>query len=211
MIMGANLRYRVPWRQIVGVLCILAVGLCFWLDMEQSQLADKMLRLHVLANSDSKEDQALKLKVRDQLLVEVGPWLEQQKDVTGVKQSLTSHIPEMTKMAEAVIAKEGYSYPVHVELEETWFPTRTYEGFALPAGKYEALRVIIGEGAGKNWWCVVFPPLCLASSTETVTDEAKDAGLDDKQVFLILEDKDEYVIKFRAIEMWENLKHHFEG
>lgn len=203
--------HRVPWRQITGLLCIFAVGLCFWLDMEQSQLADKMLRLHVLANSDSKEDQALKLKVRDELLVEVQPWLEQQADVMGVKEALQARIPEMTKMAKAVIAREGYSYPVHVELEETWFPTRTYEGFALPAGKYEALRIVIGEGNGKNWWCVVFPPLCLASSTETVTEEANKAGLDDQQVFLILEDEEQYVIKFRAIEMWENLKHHLEG
>lgn len=202
--------HRIPWRQLTGVLCILAVGLCFWLDLEQSELADKMLRLHVLANSDSQEDQALKLKVRDELLVDVQPWLEQQADVSGVKEELQSRIPELTKMAEAVIEREGYSYPVHVELEETWFPTRTYEGFALPAGKYEALRIIIGEGQGKNWWCVVFPPLCLASSTETVTQEASAAGLDDQQVFLILEDSDQYVIKFRAIEIWETVKHHFE-
>lgn len=202
--------HRIPWRQLTGVLCIFAVGLCFWLDLEQSELADKMLRLHVLANSDSQEDQALKLKVRDELLVEVQPWLEQQADVSGVKEELQSRIPELTKMAEAVIEREGYSYPVHVELEETWFPTRTYEGFALPAGKYEALRIIIGEGQGKNWWCVVFPPLCLASSTETVTQEASAAGLDDQQVFLILEDSDQYVIKFRAIEIWETVKHHFE-
>lgn len=199
-----------PWRQITGLLCILLVGLCFWLDREQNHLADKMLRLHVLANSDSAEDQALKLRVRDQLLLQVDPWLAGQANIGGVKTELRERIPELTQMAEETIAKAGYDYPVRVELEDTWFPTRQYDGFSLPAGRYEALRILIGEGAGQNWWCVVFPPLCLASSTETMTEKAEAAGLEDQEVFLILEEEEEYVVKFRAIELWETLKHHFD-
>jgi len=201
---------KLPWRQISGLLCILLVLGCFWLDREQNQLADKMLRLHVLANSDTEEDQALKLRVRDQLLTKVEPWLAEQKDIDGVKTALRARTGELETMAEAVIAQEGYPYSVHVELEKTWFPTRQYEGFALPAGQYDALRVVIGQGAGKNWWCVVFPPLCLAASSEKMTETASQAGLADQEVFLILEDDEQYVIKFRAIELWETLKHHLD-
>jgi len=197
---------RLPWRQMLGVLCILLVGLCYWLDREQSQLADKMLRLHVLANSDSEEDQALKLQVRDRVLTVVEPWLSEQPDVSAVEDVLKDRAPELQREAEAVIKAAGYSYSVQVQVEETWFPTRQYDGFSLPAGKYDSLRVIIGEGEGKNWWCVVFPPLCLASSTESMTETAKDVGLSDQEVFLILEDEEQYVIKFKAIELWEGLK-----
>lgn len=197
---------RLPWRQMLGVLCILLVGLCYWLDREQSQLADKMLRLHVLANSDSEEDQALKLQVRDRVLTVVEPWLSDQPDVSAVEDVLKARAPELQREAEAVIKAAGYSYSVQVQVEETWFPTRQYDGFSLPAGKYDSLRVIIGEGEGKNWWCVVFPPLCLASSTESMTETAKDVGLSDQEVFLILEDEEQYVIKFKAIELWEGLK-----
>ncbi len=199
-----------PWRPITGLLCILLVGLCFWLDQTQNDLADKMLRLHVLANSDTAEDQALKLQVRDGLLAQVQPWLEQEENIGGVKESLRSHVPELTAQAEQIVKAAGYDYPVRVAVEESWFPTRDYDGFALPAGHYEALRVLIGEGAGQNWWCVVFPPLCLSASTETITQNAEAAGLEDQEVFLILEDEEEYVIKFRAIELWEKLKHVFE-
>lgn len=198
---------KLPWRQISGLLCILLVLTCFWLDQQQNQLADKMLRLHVLANSDTEEDQALKLRVRDQVLATVEPWLEEQRDIDGVKTALRARAGELETMAEGLIEEEGYPYSVHVELEDTWFSTRQYDGFALPAGQYEALRVVIGEGVGKNWWCVVFPPLCLATSSEKMTETATKAGLEDQQVFLILEDDEEYVIKFRAIELWENLKH----
>lgn len=200
---------HLPWRQLTGLFCIFVVGLCFWLDEQQDHLSQQFLRLHVLANSDTSEDQALKLRVRDALLVEVAPWLAEVSDVEAVKTTLSAHLPALSACAAAEIQAAGYDYPVRVELQETWFPTREYEGFALPAGDYEALRVLIGEAAGQNWWCVVFPPLCVASSTQTVPEVARSAGVDEQEVFLILEEQDEYVIKFRAIEIWESLKHRF--
>lgn len=199
--------FSIPWRQLVGLFCIALVGLCFYLDTEQNELAEKMLRLHVLANSDSDEDQALKLRVRDQVLTVVQPWLESKPNVTEVEKTLREKAPELQRQAENVIRDAGYDYPVTVSVEHTWFPTRQYDNFSLPAGKYDSLRVIIGEGKGHNWWCVVFPPLCLAATTETVSQNAEEAGLSDKDVLLILEDNDEYVIKFKAIELWEHLKH----
>ncbi|MDF2839142.1 MAG: spoIIR [Evtepia sp.] len=198
---------HVPWRQLIGLFCIALVGLCFWLDSEQNELAEKMLRLHVLANSDSEEDQALKLRVRDQVLTVVEPWLESKPNVTAVEETLRERAPELQQQAETVIREAGYDYPVTVSVENTWFPTRQYDGFSLPAGSYESLRVIIGEGKGHNWWCVVFPPLCLAATTESVSQSAEEAGLTEEDVMLILEDDDEYVIKFKAIELWEQLKH----
>ena len=126
----------------------------------QSQLAEKVVRLHVLANSDSEEDQALKLKVRD---------------------------------------------AVRAELAETSFPTKEYDGFALPAGEYLALRVLIGEAAGQNWWCVVFPPLCTAAASDVPT-VALDAGLTDQEVALITEADEGYILKFKSVELWQTLK-----
>jgi stage II sporulation protein R len=198
--------FSVPWRQLIGIFCIVLVGICFWLDQEQNQLAGKMLRLHVLANSDSQEDQTLKLQVRDQVLTVVEPWLENRPSVSAVEDTLREKAPELQRRAEEVVREAGYEYPVKVSVENTWFPTRQYDGFALPAGRYESLRVIIGSGEGHNWWCVVFPPLCLASTTETVSQTAVDAGLSEQDVMLILENEDQYVIKFKAIEIWEKLK-----
>ena len=113
----------------------------------QSELADKVVRLHVLANSDSGEDQALKLKVRDAVLAQASETL---RGVTGREEAcrrLTALLPELEKTAREVIAANGYAYGVRVELAETSFPTKTYDGFALPAGEYLALRVLIGEAA----------------------------------------------------------------
>ena len=201
---------RLWWRQLVGVLCIALVGLCFWLDREQDILSDKMIRLHVLANSDTPEDQALKLQVRDCVLAEATALTGEAAQVSAAAESLREGIPALEEAAQQAVAAAGYSYPVSVTVEGTWFPTRQYEGFSLPAGEYEALRVIIGEGAGQNWWCVVFPPLCMASSTEDLGQAAAAAGLSEEEVFLILEEEENYVIKFRAMEWWEEFKHVLE-
>ena len=141
----------------------------------QSQLAEKVVRLHVLANSDSEEDQALKLKVRDAVL------------------------------EQATETLQGADYGVRAELAETSFPTKEYDGFALPAGEYLALRVLIGEAAGQNWWCVVFPPLCTAAASDVPT-VALDAGLTDQEVALITEADEGYILKFKSVELWQTLK-----
>ena len=201
---------KLPWQQITGVLCLLLVAACFWLDREQDALADKVLRLHVLANSDTEEDQALKLCVREGVLAAVGPWIAEEGDAAEAAALLEVRLPELQMEAQRLVWEEGYNYPVTVKMEEHYFPSRSYDGFALPAGSYQSLRVVIGEGAGQNWWCVVFPPLCNAASTEAVAESAGEAGLTEQEVFLILEEREEYVIKFRAIELWEQVKHLLE-
>ena len=172
-------------------------------------IADKVVRLHVLANSDSEEDQALKLKVRDRVLERAAELLEESENREQAEKCLTEALPELETLAAEEIAANGYDYPVTARLEEASFPTKEYDGFTLPAGKYLALRVIIGEGAGKNWWCVVFPPLCTADSSD-VPQTAMAAGLTEAEVGLITGEDQGYVLKFKAVEWWEALRERLE-
>ena len=173
------------------------------------QLADKVVRLHVLANSDSEEDQALKLRVRDRVLERATELLEQSADRQEAEALLRGNLLELENLAAEEIAAAGYDYPVTAELTDTTFPTREYDGFTLPAGEYLALRIVIGEGAGQNWWCVVFPPLCTTASAD-VPASALAAGLTQEDVNLITEEPG-YVLKFKTVELWERLRAALEG
>ena len=165
----------------------------------QDQLADKVVRLHVLANSDSEEDQALKLRVRDRVLERAAELLEQSADRQEAEALLRGNLLELENLAAEEIAAAGYDYPVTAELTDTTFPTREYDGFTLPAGEYLALRIVIGEGAGQNWWCVVFPPLCTTASAD-VPASALAAGLTQEDVNLITEEPGD-VLKFKTVEL----------
>lgn len=176
----------------------------------QDQLSERVVRLHVLANSDGEEDQALKLKVRDRVLARATELLTQAGDRGEAETLLRSALPELEELAARELRASGCDYPVRAELTDTEFPTREYDGFTLPAGEYLALRVVIGQGAGRNWWCVVFPPLCTAASADVPT-AALAAGLTEDQVRLITEEDRGYVLKFKAVEWWEELRARLEG
>lgn len=171
----------------------------------QDQLADKVVRLHVLANSDSAEDQALKLRVRDTVLAQATQWLEEAQDSRTAESLLRGRLLEVERLAAEEIQKNGYDYSVTAEVTVTEFPTREYDSFTLPAGDYLALRIIIGEGSGQNWWCVVFPPLCTAAASD-VPVTALAAGLSAEEVSLITEEDSGYVLKFKTVEFWETLR-----
>ena len=171
----------------------------------QAELSDKVVRLHVLANSDREEDQALKLRVRDAVLARATEILEQSADRREAEARLRGALLELERIAREEIAAAGYDYPVTAQLADTAFPTKEYEGFTLPAGDYLALRIVIGEGAGQNWWCVVFPPLCTAAA-EDVPTAALAAGFSESEVGLITEENDGYVLKFKTVELWGRLK-----
>ena len=173
---------------------------------QQEELGRKVIRLHVIANSDSPEDQALKLRVRDRVLARAQEILEQSADMAQAEQALTAALPELTREARETLAAEGCAQPVQARLEPAEFPTKDYDGFSLPAGKYLALRVIIGQGAGQNWWCVAFPPLCLGAASETVEEAAQAGRFTDDQAALMTGETQGYVLKFKAIELWEGLK-----
>ena len=188
---------------------LLAFGLTLtvgvWASASEGALADRVLRLHVIANSDSDSDQARKLLVRDAVLAEAAQILEGVSDRRDAEAALAPHLDELARAGEEALARTGRSDPVRVTLADQWFPTKEYDGFSLPAGQYRALKVTIGEGKGQNWWCVVFPPLCLASVSERSVESAAEGVLSEEQIALITGRDGGYVLKFRLIEWWQEL------
>ena len=189
----------------------LLLGLCAamlwgaWSMQRQDALAQKMIRLHVIANSDSDADQALKLEVRDRVLDFTTTVLQRSADMEDAQVRLREELTRIEDIAQREIAAQGYDYPVTAQLASAEFPLKEYDGFSLPAGEYMALRLVIGEGAGQNWWCVVYPPLCTAAATD-MSRTAIQAGLTDDDVSLITEEDAGYVLKFRSLELWEQLR-----
>jgi stage II sporulation protein R len=174
----------------------------------QQELSEKVVRLHVLANSDSAEDQALKLRVRDVVLEHTTQLLEDVKDRKTAEGILRGNLLELERLAEEELQTNGFHYPVNAELSCTEFSTRKYQGFAMPAGEYLSLRIMIGEGSGQNWWCVVFPPLCTAAATD-FSMTALAAGFSEDEVALLAEEPG-YVLRFKTVELWETLKRYWE-
>lgn len=192
-----------------GVLIAVAAG--SWLGQEQKELADSVIRFHVIANSDSQEDQALKLAVRDRVLEKAESLYPEGATLDQAQAALEGHLSTLSAAGRAVVEEQGYDHPVTAVLEDCWFPTKEYEGFALPAGNYTALRVTIGEGKGQNWWCVAFPPLCLGAASETV-DQALEAGhFTSDQGALVTGDGESYVLKFKAMELLGEIQGFFKG
>ncbi len=186
---------------LIAFAVTLLIGCCA--SASRAALADSVLRLHVVANSDSEADQAIKLQVRDAVLAQAQPLLEGLESSSDAEAVLMPHLEELRLTAQQTLETAGFPGNVSVSITDQWFPTKEYDSFALPAGQYRALKVVIGEGTGQNWWCVVFPPLCLASVTEEVTAAAAQAGLSEEQVALITGQDGGYVLKFKVIEWWE--------
>lgn len=162
------------------------------------EIRGEVVRLHVLAHSDSEEDQALKLKVRDAVLVAADGLLDGAKDKEEALAVATEHLPILQKAAQQCVQENGYGYPVSVELCEMYFTTRTYDSGTLPAGWYNALRVTIGSGEGHNWWCVVFPPLCLGGATAL-------SDVVDEEACEVVENAPRYQVRFKLVEWLEEL------
>ena len=190
---------------LLGVACAALLGV--WLDGAQAALSDQVIRLHVLANSDSEADQALKLRVRDRILAEAEELFVPGAGRAETEELLRAHLYDLAAAGAEVVGEAGYSYPVTASLvHDYWFPTKTYTDFALPAGAYTALRIEIGAGGG-----VVFPPLCLGSVSETTQETALEAGLTENQVSLMTGEDEGYVVKFKAVELLEQFKGWLEG
>jgi len=164
-----------------------------------------MLRLHVIANSDSDEDQSLKLLVRDAVLEAGADIFDGSVNVENAKSKLTPRIDELEAVAENTVKENGFDYDVSITVGEEYFNTRTYGNITLPAGRYTAVRVIIGSGEGHNWWCVMFPPMCLpAAQGETSID----AYLENDEVKLVESDP-RYEPRFKVVEIYEKLRNYF--
>ncbi|MHC1681627.1 MAG: stage II sporulation protein R [Clostridiaceae bacterium] len=135
-------------------------------EISQQEIAEKLIRFHVIANSDSDEDQALKLKVRDEILKYITPKLQNSKSLNESREIIKNNDNKIKKIALDIIRKNGYNYNVTSTLGQFNFPVKEYGNIILPEGTYEAYRVVIGSGEGKNWWCVMFPPLCFVDLTK---------------------------------------------
>ena len=167
---------------------------------EEFEIYQNTVRLHVLANSDSENDQNAKLKVRDALLEKISSYDSDSKE--DALDMIEQKKDELCRVAEGVLKNEGMSHSVRIEIGKEHYPTRYYEDFALPAGNYTSVRVIIGEGEGQNWWCVLYPPLCTASAIKYDEDYCIEAGLTKGQYNLITDNhRGEYKIKFRLLEI----------
>ena len=194
----------VPWRRVLALFVACLVCTALWAEATQVRLASQVIRLHVLANSDSEEDQALKLEVRDQVLETTSALLAGETEPQAAAVLLDQHLDDIAQTAAQEISAQGHDDRVEVRLEQTWFPTRQYQGISLPAGNYLALRVLIGAAEGHNWWCVVFPNLCLPAVSERALEAST---LTPGQISLLQEEETSYVFRFKALELWQSLKH----
>lgn len=166
------------------------------------EVRSEVLRLHVIANSDTQADQDLKLRVRDAVLTAGNDIFDGSTTVENAQDRLQAQMPQLEEAAQQVVAESGYHYPVRIQIRDTYFSTRTYDSFTMPAGNYTALQVIIGAGAGQNWWCVMFPPMCLPAAQE---DAAYDAYFTDGE-YAIVEREIEYEPRFKIVELWERYR-----
>lgn len=172
----------------------------------EAEIYDSVLRLHILANSDSDEDQALKLKVRDAILAEGGELFRDCRDLQEATDAVEKNREKLLEIARRTIAEEGYDYPVELKLSEEEYPIRTYGAVCFPSGRYLSLQILIGEAEGKNWWCVLFPPLCLSAATETKENEDAfiSVGLSTDQYRVITETQEPpYKVRFKILEVIE--------
>jgi len=183
---------------LTSLLLILPLG-------DESEVYDKVIRLHVLANSDSEKDQALKLKVRDALLSEAAAATEDCRNREEAELALAAKTDTLRLIAEETLRENGCTKPVTVTIGQEVYPTRDYEGLRLPAGEYCSLRVMIGEAEGQNWWCVLFPPLCVGSASEA-EEEMISAGFTPGQIKILTDSENpRYVLKFKILEILGSL------
>lgn len=173
------------------------------IDSVSESYKEKLIRFHVIANSDAEEDQELKLKVRDEIISYLQPKLENSSSIEESEKIITSEYDNLQSISRETILDNGYEYDVKVGIEYSNFPTKQYSNVILPAGEYKALKVVIGEGKGKNWWCVMFPPLCFVDEENGVidksTDEKLQSVLDEEEYNLITtkNKEEENVVKFK--------------
>ncbi|WP_297435314.1 stage II sporulation protein R [uncultured Clostridium sp.] len=173
-------------------------------------ISEKIIRFHVLANSDSDKDQELKLKVRDEVIGYMTPILNESKSLNESRELLLSNQEKVIEIAKEVIKKEGYDYDVNVELAMTNFPVKTYGNVTLPQGEYEAFRVLIGEAKGENWWCVMFPPLCFIDMSKgqisyEKSEEQLSGVLTEEEQSLITDSEDSKIeFRFKIADLFKN-------
>ena len=199
---GRCLRRALACGFALAVLCRVFPGAA-----ATAQVPGEVLRLRVVAHSDSREEQELKLKVRDGVLEEAAKWCQGAESLEEANAALCTHLQSIGKAAQAVLAREGSGHGCRVQVTDAYFPTKEYQGFTLPAGVYRTLQVTLGDGAGRNWWCVVFPALCLPGAQEdhSVLDLLPQG---ERQV---VEKAEDYQVSFKVVELYQELRQWLRG
>ena len=192
---------RKEWFVLIACIISIACSCVCSFGEECSFIRENTLRLHILANSDSPADQALKLKIRDAVLSHSGELFSgcdtRQKMVGAAQEQLS----DIQRIAEQTAMHNGYDLPVTVSVTDMFFETRRYDNVLLPAGTYTAVRIELGEAAGKNWWCVLYPPLCVSAAQTGFTEE--EAQISDS--LLQQEELPRYRVRLAVVEWWESL------
>lgn len=193
-------RKALEWALLFGFLCSVFLSFASF-DASCEELRHNVLRLHIVANSDSKEDQALKLKIRDRILSESNKLFETSGNLDEALATAKENLPLYNKIANEVIKEEGFSYTADAKIGKAFFETRVYDNFTLPSGNYDSLIIKIGKGEGKNWWCVIFPGVCVPTdSNASLSDTVSQKGVE------IAENSEKYVIRFKTVEIYEKIK-----
>jgi len=190
------------WMRAIagGLILCMCLSLCGF-EGRCDDLRGRVLRLHILANSDSEEDQAVKLNVRDAVVKASAGWLDGVESAGEAEAIIDRRLEEVTEVARRVVRQAGYDYPVTAERCEMYFTTRRYGEVTLPAGRYEAVRLVLGEGEGHNWWCVLFPPLCVSAATDAATA----ADVLTREEDEIVTQPERYAVRLKIVEWWETI------
>lgn len=210
----AKLLFKAAATVILLTIFISGIAMVSYSENVSNGLADNLVRLHVVANSDSPEDQQLKRDVRDVVIEYMKHKLEDVKDIEAAKEIIIENAGEIKKIAEDEIFGQNKDYNVDVMLGTYPFPTKVYGDISLPAGNYQALKIVIGKGEGQNWWCVLFPPLCFVDAThgtvsDTVKDNLKEVLTEEEYCLVTSIDNEEEIpieIKFKIVEVFQNSK-----
>lgn len=207
IICSKKVKYSLILIILLGI--YIFISAFFYVSAVSEDLENSIFRLHVIANSDSSEDQNLKYIVRDNLIEYMNDISSNAKNKQEAIEIAREHTDDFKKIAKQTIIDNGYNYDVTVEIGNFSFPTKTYGDISIPAGYYDALRVKIGEAKGQNWWCVMFPPLCFVNvSSGIVPDESKQVLEDElsEEEYRIISDSEstEFKFKFKIIELLQN-------
>ena len=188
---------------VLLIVSALTVTVCAALQAQQQRMSEKIIRLHVVANSDSSADQAIKLHVRDAVLAAARQALQGAGDP---QQAIAQALPQLEAAANAALAAQGSRETARVSFRQELFPTRDDDTFSLPSGVYRSLRVTIGAGGGHNWWCVIFPSLCVPATADGFVQAAEAGGFTRAEIGLMTQADEGYVLKFRSLELLQALK-----
>ena len=196
---------RLLLAMVTGLIFTLSVSFADFLGFERNLdgIRNNVLRIHIIANSDSEEDQSLKLRVRDEILSRCSYLFEDTKNISQTIETAKENLPLIEDVAKSVIEENGFYYDVSSEIVKMDFDKKVYENFTMPKGNYNAIRIKIGEAKGKNWWCVMYPPLCVPTVSETEMSEY----LTDEEIDIITSPQ-KYEVRFKCVEIYEKIFGH---